>query len=346
MPELKLYTIAQLRAWVMHNNAVEGLSEEIISHARAWALVHNPYVKDEDPVVAAIFVDEENAAYCSAFPELIGENRYWWFCGLWCNPKYQGNGYGLIVIGSLAEEYGAEFCLDRWGAEETVEIFTYLGHKTVYTTRYHVGPTIHRNSTKEKIVYGIRQLQTKICRFFKRYEYEDYALRYLSNIDDATYDFICAHSSRDYLKHTQEYLNWGLHYPFTISAPMMDRVMNKMPFAQAELPDTQTYAVQVIEGKNIIGIYIMKRKEDSLHVLYLFYDNEHQGKVFASIRDHILRMQSIQCVTENRALADYLRKNVYFSKFTTSEISCSYPKAMPKPEEGSVQYGDGDCFVV
>lgn len=94
MPELKLYTVKQLRAWLMHNHATEGLSEQIIAPSRAWAIIHNPYVKDEDPVLAAIFVDGEMAAYTAAFPELIEEKRYWWFTSLWCNPKHQGKGFG------------------------------------------------------------------------------------------------------------------------------------------------------------------------------------------------------------------------------------------------------------
>ena len=77
MPELKLYTTAQLREWVLHNKAVDGLSEKIISRTRAYALINNPYVKEEDPVLAAIFVNGENAAYVTAFPELIENKRYW-----------------------------------------------------------------------------------------------------------------------------------------------------------------------------------------------------------------------------------------------------------------------------
>lgn len=346
MPELKLYTIAQLRDWVLHNREVEGLSEKIISRVRAYALVNNPYVKDEDSVVAAIFVDGENAAYVTAFPEMIEDERYWWFSALWCNPKYQGNGYGLLVIGSLAEVYGAEFCLDRWGAKETVEIFTYLGHKTTYTQRYHLGATIRRDSAKGKLVYGIRKMQIGLHRMFERQKHEDYSLRYLPYIDDTTYTFISSHSKNDYLHHTQAYLNWGLQYSYTQSAPLIERVTNKMPFSQAEVLDTQTFAVQVLEGKIIIGFYIMKKKEDGLHIMYLYFDEPHKCHVFASIRDYIQQMKVVLCVTEHKELADYLKVQIYFPKHSVTGVSFSYPVSSLQPQSGQVQYGDGDCFML
>ena len=346
MPELKLYTVAQLRDWVLHNKVIDGLSETIISKTRAYASINNPYVKEEDPVVAAIFVGDENAAYVSAFPEMIEGKRYWWFSGLWCSPKYQGNGYGLIVVGSLAEEYGTEFCLDRWGAEATVEIFTHLGLKTTYTQRYHLGASIHRDSVKGKMVYGIRKMQIGIHRLFERQNHEDYALRYLSIIDDATYEFIKDQSKRDYLLHTRDYLNWGLQYSFVQSAPLMERVSNIMPFSQAELADAQTYAVQVLDGEHSIGFYVMKKKENGLHILYLYYDETNKNQVFASIRDHVKQMYITLCVTENRELADYLRKQIYFPKYSISEISFSYSFSMPQPLSGQVQYGDGDCLLL
>lgn len=345
MPELKLYTIAQLRDWVLHNSEVEGLSEMIISRTRAYALVNNPYVSDEDPVVAAIFVDGENAAYVTAFPELIDEKRYWWFSALWCNPKYQGNGYGLIVIGSLAEIYGYTCCLDRWGAKETVEIFTYLGLKTAFTPRYHLGAIIHRDSAKGKLVYSVRKMQLWLHRIFEQHKQEEYALQYIPYIDDATYTFIAEHSKNDYLHHTQKYLNWGLQYSFVQSAPMEERINIKMPFSQAEMPDTQTYSVQVLDGNAIIGFYIMKRKDDGLHILYLYYDKAKKNQVFASIRDHIKRMRIMLCLTENNELADYLSNQIYFPKYTIRKISFSYPESLTQPMVGDVQYGDGDCLT-
>ena len=217
MPELKLYTVADLREWLEHNHPVDGLSEQIIAPSRAWAIIHNPYVKDDDPVLAAIFEDGEMAAFTAAFPEMISNQRYWWFTSLWCDPKHQGKGFGLIVIGSLAEIYGEEFILDRWGAKETVEIFSCLGAQTAYTPRYIFGSKINRQTAKGQLVYVVRLLQKGLHKLIEKpTKHEDYALRYLSYIDNETYAFIQSHRDQDLFLRTQLMLNWILHEPLAI----------------------------------------------------------------------------------------------------------------------------------
>lgn len=346
MPELKLYTVAQLREWIEYNRAAEGLSERIIAPHRAYAIIHNPYVKDDDPVVAAIFVDGENVAYTTAFPEMIDGKRYWWFSTLWCDPKHRGNGYGLIVIGSLVEVYGAEYCLDRWGAEDTVEIFAYFGHKTTYTHRYAIGSKIDKRTAKGKLVAFARTTQKCLHRLIEQpMRRDEYTLRYIPYIDMQTYEFIKEHKGDDFMLRTHETLNWVLHYPYTYSAPLAERIDKTLPIFKAETPNTQLFAVQVWDREELIGFYLMKQNADVLHILYLYYENVRKNKVFASIRDHVKRMKIEQCATEHQQLADYLRKEIYFPKHSVQQISFSVPEGMELPQEGAVQYGDGDCFT-
>lgn len=346
MPDLKLYTVAQLREWIEQNHVSEGLSEKIIAPHRAYAIIHNPYVKDDDPVVAAIFVNGENAAYTTAFPEILDGRRYWWFSTLWCDPKHRGNGYGLIVIGSLVEVYGAEYCLDRWGAQDTVEIFAYFGYKATYTHRYALGSKIDKHTSKGKIVAIVRAAQKCLHRLIERpARQEDYTLRYVPQIDTRTYEFIKEHRSSDYMLRTQEILNWVLHYPYTYTAPLAERIDTTLPEFKAETPNTQLLAIQVWDKEQLIGFYLMKQNADVLHILYVYYEEMQETKVFASIRDHVKRMKIEQCVTEHKQLAEYLQKEIYFPKHSVQEISFSVPAGMELPKEGSVQYGDGDCFT-
>ena len=346
MPEIKLYTVAQLREWIEHNHATEGLSDKIIAPHRAWSIMNNPYVMEDDPVVAAIFVKGENVAYTTAFPETLGDKRYWWFSTLWCDPRFRGNGYGLIVIGSLVEVYGAEYCLDRWGAEDTVEIFAYFGHKTTYTSRYALGCKIDKTLFKGKIVAFARAAQKSLYRLIERpKKREDYTLRYIPCIDEHTYEFIRKHRGGDYMLRTQEILNWVLHYPYTYSAPLAERIDKTLPVFKAETLNTQLFAVQVWDKEELIGFYIMKQNADVLHILYLYYNEAKNNKVFASIRDHVKQMKMEQCVTEHKPLSDYLQNEIYFPKRRVQQISFSVPNGMELPKDGIVQYGDGDCFT-
>lgn len=345
MPELKLYTVAQLRDWLEHNHPADGLSEQIIAPSRAWAIIHNPYVKDDDPVLAAIFENGEMAAFTAAFPEMISNQRYWWFTSLWCDPKHQGKGYGLIVIGSLAEIYGEEFILDRWGAKETVEIFSCLGAQTVYTPRYIFGSKINRQTAKGQLVYVVRLLQKCLHKLIEKpTKHKDYVLRYLSYIDNETYAFIQSHRNQDLFLRTQSMLNWILQYSFTQACPLMEYTMPTTPFAPAKAQSNHIYAVQVWDDSQLVGFYMMKHTESDLHLLYLYYDTAAKNKVFASIRDHVKCMRIEQITTDNNYLASYIRENIYFSKHQTLRIHFAHPKSFILPEALTLQYGDGDNF--
>lgn len=346
MPELKLYTVAQLMEWLLHNHAADGLSEQIIAPSRAWAVAHNPYVKEEDPVVAAIFEDGEIAAFTAAFPEMIDDQRYWWFTSLWCNPKHQGKGYGLIVIGSLAEEYGEEYILDRWGAQETIEIFKHLGAQVAYTPRYIFGSKINRQTTKGKLVHFIRSAQKCLHKLIETpSKHEEYTLRYVSCIDDATYAFIEQHRNQDLFLRTQPMLNWIVLYSFTQACPMIERTAATTAFAPAKAMGNKMYAVQVWDNVRLAGFYIMKHTEEDLHVLYVYYDAEAANKVFASIRDHVKRLKVEQFVTDDEKLANYVRKNIYFPKKRVEQIHFAYPASFTVLSTATLHCGDGDGFT-
>lgn len=346
MPDLKIYTILDLSNWLIHNHAAEGLSEKIIAPARAWAIIHNPYVKDEDAVVAAIFVNNEVAAYTTAFPELINGERYWWFSALWCDPKYRGHGYGIIVIGSLAEIYGIEHSLDRWGAPDTVEIFTYLGQRTSYSKRYILGSKIDHRTYKGKLIYLGRYSQKLLHKLIERPAKKvAYELCYITHVDDTTYSFIQQNKKDDYFLRSKEMLNWILHYSFTISTPLIEHTRPSSSFSPSETINSQIYAIQVWDNDTIIGFYMMKLTSKCLHMLYLYYLEEEKSKVFASVRDHIKRMPTSQFLTDNEELQKYIRQQIYFPKFRVINISFSHPESFAEPTNKTVQYGDGDSFT-
>ena len=346
MPELKLYNVAQIREWLVNNHAAEGLNEKVIAPSRAWAIIHNPYVKDKDPVVAAIFEDDEVVAFTAAFPELIDNQRYWWFTSLWCDPKHQGKGYGLIVIGSLAEVYGEEYILDRWGALETRDIFTHLGAQITYTPRYIYGSKIDCQTAKGKLVQFVRSLQKGLHKLIERpSKREEYTLRYLSNIDAETYAFIKTHRNGDLFMRTQPMLNWILQYSFTQACPLIEHTMPTTPFASAKAKSNHMYAVQVWDKDRLVGFYIMKHTEEDMHAMYLYYEVDAANKVFASIRDHVKRLNVAQLVTDDEELANYILKNIYFPKHRVEQIHYAHPESFGVQPEITLQYGDGDNFT-
>ena len=345
MPELMLYTVADLRNWLVHNQSIVGLSAAAIAPTRAYAIINNPYVKDTDSVVAVIYEGEELAAYTSAIPEEIEGIRYWWFSGLWCNPAYRGRGYGLALIGSLAEEYGVEYCLDRWGTPDVVEIFTFLGHKTLYAPRFILGKKLTRHTWTGRALYALYRAESWLRSLTVIRDRSAYSLSYVTHIDDKTYAFIAAHKCRDLFLHSQPMLNWERQCSVTLTCPLLESVASSCVFAPSELHHSDMYMVQVYVDK-LVGFYMMKHNDDSLHVLFAYYDLEAKHKVFASIRDHLERLGASQCITENLDLAMYLKKHCGFRKIKKLQVSFSYPKTLTIPTDFTMQNGDGDNFTV
>ena len=355
MPNLKLYTVAQLRQWLIHNCVIEGLSEQIIAPNRAWAIINNPFVQENDYVLAAIFVDGEVAAYTAAFPEILsqplykdekgGDGRIWWFSTLWCAPKHQGKGFGLIVVGSLAEQYGEGRYFDRWGAEETVELFQCLGLQTVYTPRYCLcDGTVNKSTLHGKLAFAKQEVFKWWHNRSLKPTGSRYTLRYLSHIDDATYGFIQNNCKQDLFLHAQDMLNWELRFPFSVSSPVINHVKRDTSFS-SYVVNVQYYAVQVWNSDDLVGFYLLKYGERSLCVKYLYYRETDKESVFNSILDHVVLLQIEHFETENKDLASFIQLYVFFPKNRIISVSLSYPESFLLRSEFTTQYGDGDSFA-
>lgn len=349
MPDLKLYTIKDLREWLINNNPPAGLNEHVIAPVRAHAILNNPYVKDDDAVVATIYEGEELAAFTAAFPEITNHkfpitncdsNRIWWATTLWCNPKFQGKGYGLIVIGSLMEAHDGEITLDRWGAKETVEIFMCLGYQTIYTSRYIFGDkTINRSTLKGKLAYCIQEFQKFVHHTLCTIPHTPYTLKYSTFVDGEVYAFIKSHHDDDLFLREQKMLNWILRYPFGVGCELIDRVEKDTEFS-SYVAKTNYKLVKVYVGEALVGVYFWHNGS----VTYLYYEQAMRDVVLASIADHVCKSKC-GLTTEDSSLASYMKAHVYFPSYKEEMVSFSIPEDMTLLDSYTMQLGDGDSFA-
>lgn len=344
MPELKIFTVKDLRDWLENNRPAEGLSERVIAPTRAWAIVHNPYVKDEDAIVAAIFEDGELAAYTASFPDMLDGKRVWWCSTLYCYPQFAGCGYGMIVVGSLMEAHEPNLTYDRWGVQETVEIFHHMGHQTVYTSRYHLlGKKIDTTSIKGKFAACAEYIR-KALHPWPKPSNANYTLRYASYIDGDAYAFMQAHKGNDLWLREQDMLNWILRYPLWQGCTLSDRVEKDLHFTSY----TQSYTYQVVKvyvGEQLQGVYVLRMHDNAFSVVYLYFANEHRDEVFASIVDHILAIRPKEVISDDKELWMYVKRLGLFAKLHEEKASFSIPASVQLDANSKLQFGDGDCFV-
>lgn len=351
--QLRTFTIANLREWLLHGHPVEGLSSAVITPTRAYAILNNPFVTDEMPVVCCLYVNGDVAAFTAAFPDILQkpEGRLaWWFSTLWCNPCYEGRGYGLIVVGTLAESLGEGNCFDAEGAHETVEIFKMLGMKTVYFPRYiHSGKQINLNSFKGRIARVLELFQHCTHYFSEKRNRSklaktDYTIKYQRFVDDESYDFIRNHSQSDILLRSKKALDWILKYPFMLETQDVRKVEKENAFPSFTGVYRPSF-VNIYSDSVLVGVAYWVHKEKIFSVKYLYYDRHFSEIVFSAVMEHCVMSGATTFETGDQDLSVFVHSLGLFTKNRIHNISLSFPREALTVTDGTLQAGEGDMFV-
>lgn len=348
------YSVADLKNWLLHNRPANRLSSEVIAPTRAFAIMNNPFVTDETRVVCALFVNDKLAAYTAAFPEVLQkpENRLaWWFSTLWCDEKYAGRGFGLVVVGTLCELIGEGNFFDAEGAKETVEIFRLLGLKSTSIPRYEfVGRKIHTDTIRGKLAWCREAFSQKICDRRRRVlmhqmgDDSSYFVKYSQFVDDETYAFIEAHSEKDALLRKQEMFDWILQYPFVQVSPLYWRVPFENIFTST-VKKHKSLCCKVFSDGQMAGVFVLTIWEDAISVKYLYYETERSETVFRAIVDHLLTLDVEAFETNDPCLSDYVSILRIFTKHLVTPRSFSYPQDFVLMNGFKIQAGEGDMFL-
>ena len=353
MEELRLFTIADLREWVETGIPKEGLSEAVIPYTRAYSFIHNPYAKEDMPVVSCLLVDGEVAAYTASFPEKLERPlcTTHWINSLYVSPKYEGKGYGLFVVGSLMECYENDPVFDLDAVDTSVEILNYLGLSSRSIVQYVFrNKMIQRNSLRGHLAYGLnqfkRQMTTKrtLARLRKTIKEANYWLGYDNFLDKEAYEFMVSHSEKDVFLRSRETINWMIRYPFVNEAPLKHRIKKRSAFPASKRWQ-RYYVVKVFHQIKIIGVYILCDSESKLSLSYFYCEPEYHETVLLSVAEHILKLGNQRFSTTNADVADFIKKNRMYDISAQSDVSFCYPIEYEGIVNLQIQNGDGDMFL-
>lgn len=353
--ELKLFTVADLKAYFMHNQPVELLSERVINHTRAYATIMNPYVTDDMGVVSAIFVNGEVAAYTYVFPDqclVNGQQRtIYWNTVLYVDPRYEGRGYGAIVIGQMVEVYGDDY-FDLDAVPASVENLKFAGLQVDYVPQYVLEQKhIQTSSFKGRLIatldncrihHALRAAQHHLllAPHGERSE-KGLSIRYTSYIDDSTYAFIKEHSQNDIFLRSQAMFNWILNYPLGQESPLKERVPKCCAFGSTA-ERFHFYAVHVYVARQLVAVYLCRYNTSGLYINYLYYTPEYEQVVFASIMEHVIYWAPRSIFTAHRGLADYIDSLHVFAHKRIYNKTFSHPQSFVYDNTKFIQAGDGD----
>ena len=74
----------------------------------------------------------------------------------------------------------------------------------------------------------------------------------------------------------------------------------------------------------------------------MYYKNEANAEVFASILNQIIEIRPKSVITEDKGLNAYIGERLYFPKAEEEKVSLSLPEIRG---EFTLQLGDGDSFA-
>lgn len=353
MEELKLYSVGDLKAWIERGETHTGLSERIITKTRAHSIIHNPFVTDDMPVLSCLYVSGEVAAFNAAFPERLQrpDCMTHWFHSLYVDPEHEGKGYGLIVLGSLMEQYGDDPVFDLDAVDASVEILSYLGLKSGRFTQYDFrNKMIHRGSIRGEAAYFVDKWQRlwqsgkSLDQLDKAIKESCYTLQYERFLDGEAYDFMVSHSDGDAFLRKRETLNWMLSYPFVHEAPLMGRVHGEPLFTSSKVWQ-RYYVVKVYVKTALAGVYILSNSSTRLTLAYLYYEVGYQTEVLLSIAEHVLRIGNPRFATSNAVVADFIKSSGMYSIAEETGTSFCYDGRYEELSCRHIQSGDGDMIL-
>ena len=343
--DLKLYSVADLKAYFLHNKPVELLFDEIISRTRAWSIINNPYAADDLYVVSALFVNEEIAAYTHLFPDEQNGQRIYWNTTLYCAPKYEGRGYAAIVIGQFCELYGEHY-FDLNAAAASVANLKFCGLNVEYVPQYvFSGRAIHGNGLKarlarlkEKVDDARSNRKNELIRNIKN---ASYSIKYTNYVDDSVYALIQANGKDNVFLRPQKMFDWILQYPLMIESPIKQRVVRDSEFTSTR-EAFHIYGVEVYEQQKLIGFYILNVSEKTVDVSYVYTSPDSEHEVYLSVAEHILRFNKAQVLMSNERLRNFIRTYKLYTKESQRMKSFAYPQGFVYDKTKTMQSGDGD----
>ncbi len=343
----QLYTILQLKDWLLHN-ADNSITDYMITRARAWALINNPSVSDDDIVLVAAFDEDKSIGYTALFPDKFQkpqlEGTFYWGTTQWIEPEYRGKGISAKMMLLMKDTINHRYIgLDSSAA--SCRLDQKQGYKISYYPRYfYVWSKEYLNLIGKLKRYYVQIANRKVINRLAAYTYTN---RFINYIDDFTYDFIRLHSQTNLFLRSKEMLNWQIHYPFVQVVTRDSHLEKEQCEFGAYVNSHKNDIVQVYYDGKLCGVYVLNIIDGACLVQYLYYEEDYKENVFASLAVNVLQSKVIRFRTFNKELFDFMGahgiKNLN-SKFNIEQVSLTIPPDMEIDDLLAIQGGDGDMF--
>lgn len=345
------YTAKDLKAWILRGEN-NGLSERIISLTRANALMHSPYVKDDDVLVISAMDGDVVVGYTAIFSEHLERPDLWIATGttLWVNPDYADDFVGYNLVQRLWQSYPQYSVIGSDVSRPAAMIDKLLG---ACILRYERHRFVFRRNIR---VHSLGNLASKILEPYRKYCQRKAISRVLAmipsnirvitrdTIDAEAYDFISAHSESYTFLRSREMLNWILRYPFSVENKLMKYAVKSNEFSD-QMASSSNQLFQIYMADKLIGIVMLGCRDNDMHVKMLYVDKAYQEVIFALIVETMFRSHAGQLFSHYPLLNHFVASNHIALRDTVHQFLFTYPKQLKSFEPFVIQGIDGDMFA-
>jgi len=338
-----LYTIAQLREYLLHN-AANGISLDMISNVGGYALINNPCAKDDDIVISAAMQNNEVVGYTAVFAEQLvrPDMRLFWGSSEWVDVRLRGKGIAATMMRNIKDAVNDVY-FGMESSPASVKLDLKQGSKVCYFTKYHYRLSASKGIHAQLKSAYINRHNTQVLR---NQDKADFEIRYINFIDDSMYAFMQKHSMGDLFFRKREMFNWMLTYPYQLSTFADEREIENKCEYWPNASNYQWIAIDILQKGERIGIALFTKRNNALTLRYIYHDEQHEQEAYAAILHVIFKIGAVYLYHCSASFAEYLSRIgiQYMDKEIETPVSFTYPADFSFDQNLLFQGGDGDMF--
>jgi len=353
------YTVADLPTILEREPFCDG-GEIPISPLRAQAQFHNPRAEKTDVVLWCMFEADELIAYRLVFPDhlyLNGEvHKIAWLSCLWVDPVHRGKGFGKQLTRLALTAWRNKIAFVN-AAPASLSLYSNMvGCNVLYENigmRYYFSSDLAtvlpiKHKVFKSVDFLLKPID-QIMNSFLSYNYDkggnnaSYTL--LDRITDEAAKFIDKQDKLNLMKRGKREFDWLVDHPWVIESSEENPLVERYHFS-LQHPVYQDYYIQVKDGGEVMGLLLLKNKNQHFTVHYVWAEEsglEHLAHAVLSVlTDH--KPKSLSVYDEDLVLTLEKISFRYLHKKVTRQTFMAYsgvPKAS-RDRVGLLQYGDGD----
>ena len=339
-----------------------------ISKHRLLAHFNNPNLENDDIVLILAYLNQELAGYMGIFIDKIffdnQETKIGWLSTWWVHPKTKGTGIGREILNEMYIATNGKIGISQFtpSAKRVYDKSGYfvnlkenIGIKAVLKSNlaflipelkpklkflkpvFRLFDSIFNSIVDVKLYFSTKIIYNKL---------DNIKIEYLNAIDAESNDLINQFSQNHLSIKSKDFFNWLKQYHWVQEAPILELTeKSKYEFSNYD-NNFNIYLMKIINNKIPIGFLVLQVRNQTMKVLFAYYDKLMTVNQIANIIKLQAIKQNIQEIIcyDSGICENFKSSNIFIykrKKIKNSIIAKAFNKE--NFDEKEMNYGDGDC---